>query len=75
VTVLTTAAVVATDENEVDSQGNLCVAHNLNLEFLQVDGHDVQQMPSTNLAVPTNELARLQQTPEITKVTALLKVA
>ena len=31
--------------------------------------------PSANLVVAANELARLEQTPEVAKVTAMLKVA
>ena len=48
---------------------------NLNDEFVHVDGHDIYKTPSANLAVATNELAWLPQTPEITKVAAMLKAA
>ena len=41
------------------------LAHNLQQEFLMVDNQQVEQTPSTNLAVATHELARLPQTPEI----------
>ena len=67
------AAAPATGGNMVHSQGNLRVARNLDLEFLQVYGHDVQRTPSANLAVAANELARLQHMSKIAKVTTLLK--
>jgi len=47
--------------------------HNLDNEFIHVDGHDVYKTSSTNLAMTANELARLEQTPEVTKVAAMLK--
>ena len=49
--------------------------HNLDDEFVHVDGHDVYRTPSANLAMAANELAWLEQTPEVTKVTAMLKAA
>ena len=51
------------------------IGRNLNNEFIHVDGHDVYTTPSANLAVAANELARLAQTPELAKVTAMLKAA
>ena len=51
------------------------IGRNLNNEFIHVDGHDVYTTPSANLAVAANELARLAQTPEVAKVTAMLKAA
>ena len=61
---------------QLDSQGRPCQLHrNLDDEFLHVDGHDVYKTPSANLAMATNELARLEQTPEVAKVAAMLKAA
>ena len=40
---------------------------------LQYNGHDVCKTPSANLAMAANELARLEQMPEVTKVAAMLK--
>ena len=48
---------------------------NLDDEFVRVDGHNVYKTPSANLAMVANELARLEQTLEVTKVTAMLKAA
>ena len=45
-------------EQQLDSQG-WPLQRNLDEEFLRVDGHDVFKTPSVNLAVATNELARL----------------
>ena len=64
----------AARDNEFDSQGRP-LHRNLEEDFLRVDGHDVFKTPSTNLAVATNELARLPQTPELAKVAAMLKAA
>ena len=59
---------------QLDSQGRPCQLHrNLNVEFVHVDGHNVYKTPSANLAMAANELARLPQTPEVTKVAAMLK--
>ena len=44
------------------------LAHNLQPEFLMVDNQQVEQTPSANLAVATNELARLPPTPEVLKI-------
>ena len=60
-------------EQQLDLQGRP-LQRNLDEEFLRVDGHDVFKTSSANLAVATNELARLPQTPELTKVAAMLKV-
>ena len=61
-------------EAQLDSQGRPRQLHrNLDDEFVRVDGHDVYKTPSANLAVATNELARLPQTPEVAKVAAKLK--
>lgn len=51
------------------------VARNLQQEFLMVDNQQVEQTLSANLAVATNELGRLPQTPEVVKIQALLKSA
>jgi len=69
-------AEAARNGEQLDSQGRphpLC--RNLNNEFVCVDGHDVYKTPSANLAVAANELARLEQTPEVAKVAAMLKAA
>ena len=61
---------------QLDSQGRPCqLQRNLNDEFIRVDGHIVYKTPSANLAMATNELARLPQTPEVAKVAAMLKAA
>ena len=63
-------------EAQLDSQGRPRQLHyNLDDEFVRVDGHDVYKTPSANLVVAAKELARLLQTPEVTKVTAMLKAA
>ena len=59
-------------EQQLDSQGRP-LQHNIDDEFVRIDGHDVYKTPSANLAVATNELARLPQTPEVAKVAAKLK--
>ena len=61
-------------EQQLNSQGRP-LQHNLDDEFLRIDGHDVYKTPSANLAVAANELAQLPQTPEVAKVTAMLKAA
>ena len=45
-------------EQQLDSQGRP-LQHNLDDEFLRVDGHDVYKTPSANLAMAANELVRL----------------
>ena len=61
---------------QLDSQGRpRPLQHNLDDEFVCVDGHDVYKTPSANLAVATNELAWLEQTPEVVNVAAMLKAA
>ena len=63
-------------EAQLDSQGRPCqLQRNLDDEFVRVNGHDVYKTPSANLAVATNELTRLPQTPEVTKVAAMPKAA
>ena len=63
-------------EAQLDSQGRPHQLHrNLDDEFVHVGGHDVYKTPSANLVVAANELARLPQTPEVAKVTAMLKAA
>ena len=67
-------AEAARNREQLNSQGRprpLC--RNLDDEFVHVDGHDVYKTPSTNLAMATNELARLKPTSEVTKVAAMLK--
>ena len=59
-------------EQQLDSQGRP-LQRNLNDDFLRVDGHNVYKTPSANLAVATNELACLLQTPEVAKGAAMLK--
>ena len=62
-------------EAQLDSQGRpRQLHHNLDDEFVHVDGHDVYKTSSAKLAVAANELARIPQTPEVTKVVAMLKV-
>ena len=69
-------AKAARNGEQLDSQGKPCtLCRNLNDEFICVDCHDVYKTPSANLAVAANELARLEQTPEVTKVTVMLKAA
>jgi len=69
-------AEAARNEEQLDSQGRPHPLHrNLDDKFVRVDGHDVYTTPSANLAVAANELARLEQTPEVTKVAAMLKAA
>jgi hypothetical protein len=63
-------------EQQLDSQGMpRQLQCNLDNEFVRVDGHDVYKTPSANLAVAANELVRLPQTPEVAKVTTMLKAA
>ena len=61
-------------EQELESQGRPLQC-NLDDEFVRVEGHDIYKTPSANLAVAANELAWLLQTLEVTKVTAMLKMA
>ena len=61
-------------EQQLDSQGRP-LQRNLDKEFLRVDGHDVFKTPSANLVVAANELARLPWTPELAKVSTMLKAA
>ena len=61
-------------EQQLDSQGRPLQC-NLNDKFVRVDGHNVYKTPSANLVVAANELAWLLQTPEVTKVAAMLKAA
>ena len=64
----------ARNEEQLDPQGRPRPLHrNLDDEFVRVDGHDVYKTPSANLAVAANELARLEQMPAVTMVTAMLK--
>ena len=64
----------AARNDQLDSQGRpRPLQRNLDDEFVHVDGHDVYKTPSANLVVATNELARLEQTPEVAKVAAMLK--
>ena len=58
---------------QLDSQGRpRPIRRNLD-EFVRVDGLDVYKTPSANLAVAANELARLEQMLEVTKVSVMLK--
>ena len=69
-------AEAARNGEQLDSQGRprlLC--RNLDDEFVHVNDHDVYKTSSANLALAANELARLEQTPEVTKVAAMLKAA
>ena len=69
-------ATLAMAETQLDSQRRSRQLHsNLDDEFIRVDGHDIYKTPSANLAVAANKLARLPQTPEVTKVTPMLKAA
>ena len=66
----------AAHNEQLNSQGRpRPLQCNLNDEFVRVDDHDVYKTPSTNLAVAANELAWLEQMPEVTKVAAMLKAA
>ena len=49
---------LAIAEQQLDSQGRP-LQRNLDDEFVHVDGHNVYKTPSANLAMATNELARL----------------
>ena len=50
----------AARNDQLDSQGRpRQLQHNLNDEFVHVDGHDVYKTPSANLAVAANVLTRL----------------
>ena len=74
------AAIVLTEAahngEQLDSQGRpRPLRHNLNNEFVHVDGHDVYKTPSANLDMAANELARLEQMPEVIKVAVMLKAA
>ena len=64
---------LAIAEQQLDSQGRP-LQHNLDDEFVRVDGHDIYKTPSANLPVAANELAWLPQTSKVTKVIAMLKV-
>ena len=64
----------AARDNQFNSQGRP-LHHNLDEEFLRIDGHDVFKTPSTNLAVAANELVCLPQMPELAKVATMLKAA
>ena len=69
-------AEAAHNGEQLDSQGRPRPLHrNLDDEFICVDSHDVYKTPSANLVVAVNELARLEQTSEVTKVAVMLKVA
>ena len=60
---------------QLDSQGRPCpLCRNLDDKFIRVNSHDVYKTPSANLVMATNELARLEQTLEVTKVIVMLKV-
>ena len=64
----------ARNGEQLDSQGRPRPLHrNLDDKFIRVDGHDVYKTPSANLAMAANELARLEQTLEVTKVATMLK--
>ena len=66
--------VEAARNDQLDSQGRPHqLHHNLDDEFVRVDGHDIYKTPSTNLAMVANELAQLPQTPKVTKVVTMLK--
>ena len=66
----------ATHNEQLDSHGRpRPLQCNLDDKFIHVDGHDVYKSPSANLAMAANELARLEQTPEVAKVAAMLKAA
>ena len=67
-------AKVVRNGEQLNSQGRpRPLRRNLDDEFTCVDGHDVYKTPSANLAVAANESARLEQTPEVAKVAAMLK--
>ena len=63
-------------EAQLDSQGRpRQLQRNLYDEFVHVDIHDIYKTPSANFAMAANELAWLPQTPQVTKVAAMLKAA
>ena len=67
-------AKAARNGEQLDSQGRpRSLRCNLEDKFIHVDGHDVYKTPSTNLAMAANELARLEQTLEVTTVAVMLK--
>jgi hypothetical protein len=67
-------AEAASNGEQLDSQGRpRPLRRNLDDEFVRVNDHDVYKTPSANLVVAANELARPKQTPEVTKVAAMLK--
>lgn len=66
----------AADGNLANVGGNPCpFVQNLDQEFFHIGNQDIEQTPSANLAVAAHELGKLQQTPEIIKVRALLRAA
>ena len=66
----------AARNEQLDSQGRpRPLQCNLDDEFVRVDDHKVYKTLSANLAVATNELAWLPQTPKVAKVAAMLKAA
>ena len=66
----------AARNEQLDSQGRpRPLQCNLDDEFVRVDGHDIYKTPTANLAMTTNELAWLEQTPEVVNVAAMLKAA
>ena len=69
-------AEAARNREQLDLQGRLRpLRHNLDDKFIHVNSHDVYKTSSANLAMAANELARLEQTPEVTKVAVMLKAA
>ena len=67
-------AALAMAKAQLDLQGRPLQC-NLDDEFVRVDGHDIYKTPSANLAMAANELARLEQTQEVAKVSAMIKMA
>lgn len=59
-----------------DSQGrSRHVRRNLSQEFLRIDGEDIYQTPSANLAVAAHEFARMGNSPVVAKIAAMVKAA
>ena len=63
-------------EAQPNSQGRpRQLQRNLDNEFVRVDDHDIYKTPRANFVMATNELTWLPQTPEVAKVTTMLKAA
>ena len=69
-------AKAARNGEQLDSQGRpRPLRRNLDNEFVRVDSHDAYKNLSPNLVVAANELTQIEQTLEVARVIAMLKVA